>query len=481
MFGGSGVSQLGRSLGVSAARDRGPGRSIYVPMAKRALEERKARPRRSSSAGARVRDAAPVRVAARVGVLVALAALAVLPSSCAKSPATAAARATVDPADAALTGRLDASLDAALREHRVVGAVLLVARDGTLVYRRAVGLADREIGRPMADDALFRYASVTKPFVAAAALVLVERRILGLEDPVTRFLPDFRPRLPDGEAPTITVRHLLTHTSGLGYTFTEPEGGPYHRGGVSDGLDAQSGGFDDNARRLAAAPLRSAPGTAFHYSLSTDVLGEIVARAHGTTLPVAVEELVTKPLGLREASFVVRDLRRLVTPYADAPGQPVRMSDGHALAFGASAVIMDPSRALDPRSYPSGGAGMVGTAGEALALLEAFRQGKLPGLSPDAARRALEDQLGDADAAELGAGVRFGFLGAVIADPSRAKSAAPRGAVRWGGVYGHSWLVDPAARISVVLMTNTTLEGMAGKLSRDVEEAIYAREALSRP
>lgn len=377
--------------------------------------------------------------------------------------------------DAALARRIDETLDAALRERRVVGAVVLVARDGRLVYGRAAGLADRERGVAMREDTLFRYASVTKPFVAAAALSLVERGALRLDDPITRFLPDFRPRLEDGTAPAITVRQLLTHTSGLGYSHTEPEDGPYHRAGVSDGLDAPGRSFEDNARRLVSVPLRARPGTAFRYSLSTDVLGEVVARASGSPLPEAVARLVAAPLGLRDAGFTVTDPSRLAAAYADGRDGPVRMEDGHRVPFAASAAVFAPSRAFDRRSYPSGGAGMVGTAHDLLTFLEALRRGDARLLSPESARRAMQDQLGDADTSELGEGMGFGFVGAVVVDPARARSAARPGTVRWGGIYGHTWFIDPVEKLTVVLMTNTTLEGMSGRLSTELERAVYGR------
>jgi len=110
---------------------------------------------------------------------------------------------------------IDAAIDQALVDARIVGAVVLVARDGAIVYRRAAGLADRERGVPMREDAVFRLASLSKPLVTAAALRLVERGRIALADPVTRYLPDFRPALANGETPTITLRHLLTHTAGL--------------------------------------------------------------------------------------------------------------------------------------------------------------------------------------------------------------------------------------------------------------------------
>jgi len=129
---------------------------------------------------------------------------------------------------------------------------------------------------------------------------------------VSRWLPDFRPRLPDGAMATITIRQLLTHTSGLSYSFLEPESSAYHRLNVSDGLDQPGLGLDENLRRLGEAPLAYAPGTAWRYSLSIDVLGAVIAKASGKTLPQAVQEAVSGPLGLTDTGFAVSDRTRLV-------------------------------------------------------------------------------------------------------------------------------------------------------------------------
>src|SRR3546814_10223191 len=117
---------------------------------------------------------------------------------------------------------------------------MLVAEDGTTVYARAAGLADREAALPMAETTLFRLASLTKTIVSAAALALVEEGRLGLDDRLARWIPEFRPRLADGRAPDITLRHLLTHMSGLAYCFLEEADGPMQRAGVSDGIDQRS-------------------------------------------------------------------------------------------------------------------------------------------------------------------------------------------------------------------------------------------------
>lgn len=169
-----------------------------------------------------------------------------------------------------VSDRLDRAIDNALADNRLVGTVVIVARGGKIAYRRAAGFADRESQKPMQTDSIFRFASVTKPFVTAAVMRLIEDGVVRLDDPVTRFLPDFQPRLSDGSVPVISIRHLLTHTSGLGYPFQEGSDGHYRRLDVSDGLDQPGLSLSENLRRLAAAPLTAAPGSGFRYSLGME-------------------------------------------------------------------------------------------------------------------------------------------------------------------------------------------------------------------
>jgi CubicO group peptidase (beta-lactamase class C family) len=173
--------------------------------------------------------------------------------------------------DSALTDRLNQVIDRALSENRIVGTAILAARDGNVVFSRAAGLADRASGRPVRRDTVFRLASMTKPIVSAATLVLVEQSKIQLDDPVTRWLPEFRPALPDGRRPTITVRHLLTHTAGLNCGFKEAANGPYHRAQVSDGLDQPGLSIDENLRRLASFPcsIRQGPFGITHSRLTS--------------------------------------------------------------------------------------------------------------------------------------------------------------------------------------------------------------------
>ncbi|NMO16022.1 beta-lactamase family protein [Pyxidicoccus fallax] len=374
-----------------------------------------------------------------------------------------------------LPARLDSVIDRALAEKRIVGTVVLVARDGKVIYRRAAGFADREAKRPMREDTLFRLASLSKTPVSAAALALIEQKKLGLEDPVTKWIPTFRPKLPDGSEPVITVRQLLTHTAGLTYDFLEPKDGPYHRARVSTGLDQPGLSMQENLRRLGSVPLTYAPGRRWGYSMATDVLGEVVARAGGAPLPKVVERLVTRPLGLSETGFTVKDAARLATPYADGKPEPVRMGESHFIPNEPGGTTFAPGRVFDTRSFPSGGAGMVGTAGDFLKFLEALRTGGAPVLSTSMVEQMMRDQVGP-QAESMGPGWGFGFGAGVLVDPAKAKSPQSPGTFEWMGAYGHHWFVDPKQRLTVVALTNTTFEGMWGAFPYAIRDAVYAAD-----
>jgi CubicO group peptidase (beta-lactamase class C family) len=365
-----------------------------------------------------------------------------------------------------LQERLDAVIEASLGR-RIVGSVTLVARDGEIVYRRAAGFLDREAGKPMREDAIFLLASVTKPLVAATALAMIERKLLGLENSVADHLPYFRPKLSDGSEPKITIRHLLTHTSGLGYDYpADPM--------ISTGLKDTDFDFEETLTRVARLPLSFAPGAGWQYGINTDVLGAVIARIHGSTLGDAVEHYVTGPLEMRDTGFLVRDKARLAVPYGDATPEPMRMGDLHTVIdANGGATVFSPNRIFNPKAYQSGGAGMAGSAGNFLTFLEALRNRGTPILKPDTMAQAIRNQIGDLPREEKDAGQRFGLLGAVLVDPDAAQSPQAAGTFRWGGVYGHSWFVDMASGLSAVSMTNTAVEGCNGNYPKEVRDAIY--------
>jgi CubicO group peptidase (beta-lactamase class C family) len=378
----------------------------------------------------------------------------------------------------ALSQRVDAALEAAVSSQRVVGAVAIVAQHGEVVYRRAVGAADREAGRAMTETTPFRIASLTKTLTTVATLALVERGVLAFDQPVTRWLPEFRPTYA-GQAPEITLHHLLSHTSGLTYGFLELPDGPYHRARVSDGLDQPGLAIADNLRRLASVPLVAAPGARFQYSLSTDVLGAVLERAADAALPTVIARHVTEPLGLDGFAFTASPAvaAQLSAAYADgvdgAPPSVIRAGVPVPF-FPPLAVSFAPERALDPASYPSGGAGLIGTAAPYLALLEAIRTRRVPGVAPALIDRMLTDHVPGAEIEMLGPGWGYGYSVSVLRDPAAANSPLARGAVRWGGAYGQSWFIDAARETSAVLLTNTAFDGMTGATRDAFQLAVHA-------
>ena len=372
-----------------------------------------------------------------------------------------------------LESRLDTVIDQAIGEERIVGTVVLVAEDGQVVYRRAAGFADREEGVRVREDTVFRFASLTKPIVSVAALALMERGQLRLDSPVTDWIPWFRPRLRDGTEPVITVRHLMTHTAGLTYGFMELPDSQFHQAGVSDGLDQPGLSMEENLRRIASVPLNYAPGRRWNYSVATDVLGEVIARCAGMTLPVVVERLVTGPLGMRHTSFTAAEGVPLATAYADGDPRPVPMGEPHRIVFGRSGIHYSPARAFDETSFPSGGGGMVGTAPDFLAFLEALRMGGEPLLKPESIKALTTNAIDDLRVNPVGPGWGFGLGVAVLKDPELAESPQSAGTWKWGGAYGHSWFVDPAKRLSVVALTNTAVAGMNGSYPEAIRDAVY--------
>lgn len=375
-----------------------------------------------------------------------------------------------------LQDRLDTAVEAAIADKRLVGTVILVAQNGQLAYRRAAGLLDREANTPMREDAIFRLASISKPFVTAAAMRLVERGVIALDQPLNRWLPEFRPALPDGSRPEIMLHQLLTHTSGLSYRFLEPENSVYHQLNVSDGLDQPGLSLDENLRRLVQAPLAFAPGTAWRYSLGIDLIGAVLEEATGRPLAEIVNEEVTAPLGLADTGFSLTDSSRLVTAYADSPAGPLRMEGTITVPLppqaGDGAVRFTPDRIFDSASFHSGGAGMVGTASDILTFLEAIRGGGAPILKSGTVAAMMRDQVGP-QAETQGPGWGFGYGCAVLDDPMPTGTPQGAGTLQWGGAYGHSWFVDPVNRLSVVALTDTAFEGMAGRFAADVRDAVY--------
>lgn len=373
-----------------------------------------------------------------------------------------------------LQARIDDVIDRTLAEKRLVGAVVQVVLNGTQCYSRAAGYADREQSRIMQENTLFRLASVSKPIVSTAALVLVSQGRLHLDDRVDKWLPEFRTRLQNGQFAAVTIRHLLTHTAGLTYRFFQKEHDSYENAGVSDGMDLAGISLEENLRRIASVPLLYTPGTQWKYSIATDVLGAVIARSADASLDEAVRSLVTEPLRMNDTGFIAVDAQRLSAAYANDLPEPRRLLEVDHIPFieGTSGFRLAPGRALDDKAYQSGGAGMVGSASDFMRLLETLRKGGAPILPESLVQEMTANQIGNLPMAYWpGRGFGLGFT--VLKDPAAAQTSESPGTWRMGGTYGHSWFVDPVKQISVVAFTNTALEGMSGQFTIDLCEAVY--------
>lgn len=373
-------------------------------------------------------------------------------------------------ANDALRSELDAFIEENIERQTVVGASVLVARDGEIIYDRIAGWADRERKRPVERRTLFRLASMTKPVVSAAVLKLVELERLDLHAPVSDYLPWFCPKW-NGERQRVTLHHLLTHTAGLGCGFAEPAlGNPYVAAGVSDGLDIVPLTLEQNLKRLADVDLLSKPGTQWRYSLATDVLGAVLEAESGKSLGEVVSETVTKPLGMSRTAFSPVDADRLAVAYVDnrgGSGAAERMPDECMLNWNDGCEIRyAPQRAFDKRAYHSGGVGMIGDALDYFRFLEALRTGKFP--SATMAHLMTGDRIPglEINAPETGFGLGVSVRRTIASD---GRSIGTWG---WGGLYGTTFWVDPLRRIIAIVLTNTALEGMNGHFPVRVAEIV---------
>lgn len=376
---------------------------------------------------------------------------------------------------------------------RLSGVVALVARDGQIVHRTVIGNRDREAGLPMQEDTLFRIYSMSKPITSVATLILVEEGRLRLTDPVDRWLPELaNPRVlqtPDGPLDEarpakgpITVRDLLTHTSGLAYTFTSQ--GPLSRALQERGVVGSSSELDPDEwmKRLGELPLMLDPGTHWHYGLSTDVLGVLVARVSGMSFPEFLESRIFEPLGMKDTGFYVpaEKLERLAVNYAPDPENGTLIVEDHPRD----------SRYARPPIFPSGGGGLVSTAHDYLRFARMMtRGGALDGvriLSPKGVALMTSNALWPSERPAPPFGSRFFLTGSgfglgvsVLEEPGIAAQFGSKGLNGWGGAASTSYWSDPAEGISAVLMVQLMNQGANPAFGRDFQTLVY--QALERP
>lgn len=205
--------------------------------------------------------------------------------------------------------------------------------------------------------------------------------------------------------------------------------------------------------------------------MATDVLGAVIEKASAMPLDEALHTLVTGPLGMVDTTFYVADKTRLAAAYRDGEKQAVRLPvEGGRLPLGVPVTLRG---ALQKGAYPSGGAGMSGTAADYMLLLETLRTGGGDILSPASTRLLVEHQTGELRTWTEGPGWGFSLSSAVLLDPQAARSPQSAGTWQWGGVLGSHWFVDPQKNITLVVMTNTSTAGVVGAFPEAIRDAIY--------
>ena len=383
--------------------------------------------------------------------------------------------------------RIAAAVQGDVDAKKVAGVVTLVVRHGKVAWFDARGMADREAGKRMDKDTIFRICSMSKPITSTAVMMLYEEGRFLLEDPISKYLPEFKdPRVlvkPAAGKPytipatrEITIRDLLRHTSGLTYGWNADLGKAYQDANVASGLLQYDGTIGDCVKRLAPLPLLFNPGDRWEYSLSVDVLGRLVEVVSGVPLDQFLKTRILDPLGMRDTCFFLPDDKapRLATAYT--------FYDGVGLARFPEKPIVEDTFAYSadypvrgPKKLFSGGAGLVSTAMDYARFCQMMLNGGRLGDARILSRKSVElmshDQLGRIDS-DRGFGLGFGVDG-VKAPLTEVGSA---GAFNWGGFFFTSFVIDPKEDMIVISMAQLHPTGGLG-LEATVQALAY--QALS--
>jgi CubicO group peptidase (beta-lactamase class C family) len=398
-----------------------------------------------------------------------------------------AAQAGFDPERLA---RIDRFLDETyLAPELLAGAQLLVAREGKVVHFSTAGKS-RATGEPMREDTLFRIASMTKPVTSIAFMMLVEEGRVTLDQPVETIIPEWKgmgvyeaggagvPFIVKPPERPMTMLDLLRHTSGLTYSFQ-------HRTNVDSAyrarkLEGWHGDLDLDGfvAALADIPLEFSPGTAWNYSVSTDVLGLVVERVSGMKLDRFFDERIFGPLVMVDTAFHV------------PPDKAHRLGDAWAWREGKGAVVYDAgakSAWSEPPRLLAGGAGLVSTVADYhrfCAMLQAG--GELDG-ARIVGRKTLELMTanhlpGGADLTEMSrslfseainAGQGFGLGFGVNLDPAKTMLPGSKGEYYWGGMFSTAFFVDPVENLHMIFMTQL-MPSSTFPIRRQLKTLIYA-------
>jgi CubicO group peptidase (beta-lactamase class C family) len=388
---------------------------------------------------------------------------------------TAAALPNARPEDVGLSSdrlqRINQLVQRYIDDGQITGAVTMVSRKGRVAHFEAIGKMDLESGAPMRKDAIFRIASMSKPITGVAILILMEEGKVRLNDPVSRFIPEFKDtKVAIAKEPgfytvpaerAITVRDLMTHTSGLG------SGGPGTREGMRIAPRQTTSHLAAYIPTLGAVPLDFQPGTQWRYSAlaGIETLGRIVEVASGLTFDQFLKQRLFDPLEMKDTSFYPADERspRIVTLYARKDGKLVRTETPSWLAT---------------KTLFSGGGGLWSTADDYMRFAQMLvNGGELNGkriLSPRTV-----DLMGSNHVADLYSGISqrikgmgFGLTVEVVRDAVAAGRRVSDGTFGWGGAFGTHFWVDRTEQLVGLLMVQESVAQMRADFENAVMQAI---------
>lgn len=375
---------------------------------------------------------------------------------------------------------------------RIPCAQVQISRRGELVHETLLGQADRERGKAIVTDTLFRIYSMTKPITSLAFMMLVEEGLVALDDPVSRFIPEWKnlgvfaagagPYMTTPPTRPMQMIDLLRHTSGLTYGFQNRGNvdAAYRKLKIADthGLD-----MDGFVAELAKLPLEFSPGEAWNYSISTDVLGVLVERISGMPFQTFLQTRIFDPLKMTDTGFQVREDQRprFAACYNATPSGGLTLQD-------------DPETSpyLTAPNFHSGGGGLVSTAKDYMAFCAMLGNGgALDGqrlIAPRTLKLMASNHLpGGQDLTHLSrslfseatnAGVGFGLGFAVTFDPVKAMLTSSPGEYYWGGAASTAFWIDPVEDIQVVFMTQV-LPSSTYAIRRELRTLVYS--ALVEP
>jgi CubicO group peptidase (beta-lactamase class C family) len=355
--------------------------------------------------------------------------------------------------------RIDDNINEWVNKQWTNGAVAIIIRKGKIVYYKSFGNKDTETKSPMEKDDIFRIASQTKAITSVAAMMLNEEGKFSLDDPVSKFIPAFAHQKvldkfnPDDTTYTtvpakrdITIRDLLTHTSGIGYAQigSKESNAIYAKSKLAAGFYVDSDRLSDAMTRLAALPLMHQPGEKWTYGLNADLLGDLVEIWSGMSLDQFFLKRIFEPLNMKDTYFnLPADKgKRLVNVYRESGGNFVKQR----IVFG-----VDANYPLKTKTYFSGGAGLSSTVYDYAVFLQMLiNGGQYNGkrlLSRNTVRIMTMNQIGDLSLTED----KFGLGFRVVTENSSRLSPWQAGTFSWGGAFTTTFWADPKEKMVAVL------------------------------